>query len=104
MALDYIVVYCMKKLIGHRWQWERKQHCIKYLITKPFLANYLGILHVSLTVDQVCTALGPKTPRSLKIHILELRLGKWILNIKLHKVEQFEEMYKIRMAGPFCAI
>lgn len=67
---------------------KTEQHCFlfisKALLGKLPIYYLLPIWHL-LTIDQVHTALHPKTIWSLKINTLVLRLGNWLLNIMLQK-------------------
>lgn len=66
------------------WQLLAENSTVVHLFTKHFLANFLGISHVFLTIDHFHTALSPKTIWSWKIIMLVLRLGNCLLNTLLH--------------------
>ena len=80
---------------------SEKRTALHSIYTKLSFANLLGILHVLLTIVQFHTAQGPKTNWSLKINMLALRLGNWLLILHSTQVEQLVEDSKIRWANPF---
>lgn len=84
---------------------EKKNSIVFYSFTKHLLTIHLDILHIFLATDRVCTAPGPKTPWSLKSQHINTETGNLSFSmLRSIKVEQFDEMYKTRQAGPFGAI
>ncbi len=93
----------------------RRHHCLLYKkvgwqllavggelhsILCIFLANYSSILHVLLNIDQAFTVLGPKIIQSLKIVILILGLGNWLLNF----MQEWNNLQKHEDENPFCSV